>query len=161
MGSIKVVVVQSTWLSPVVSYNSFNQVPPCTRMHCEFAWQLFHKIQSKSRLPTGVNRAYGFIWVLCWSRASLGENISPRSQSHLLGRYFQGMRFLFSIQMFWGWFLFWGVFGFLLFLRFGCFALVFGVWGFFGGFFSVILFQSGIISPEWRCMISSCIWKNA
>lgn len=31
MGSIKVVVVvQSTWLSPVVSHNSFNQVPPCT-----------------------------------------------------------------------------------------------------------------------------------
>lgn len=54
MGSIKVVVVvQSTWLSPVLSYNSFNQVPPCTRMNSEFAWQLLHKIQSKSSQNPG------------------------------------------------------------------------------------------------------------
>lgn len=50
MRSIKLVVVQSTWLSLVASYISFNQVSPCIMVWEAVLWVFFNSCNRKSSM---------------------------------------------------------------------------------------------------------------
>lgn len=118
MRSIKLVVVQSTWLSLVVSYISFNQVSPCIIVGEAVLQVLFGSCYRKSKVNPGV--------MAHWSERGLRMHLSallnrgqpgwhdlakePGTPSHFLWKHFHGVRLFFSFHV-----LFWGVFCFVFF----------------------------------------------